>query len=44
MTDKEVSHPLIYPPLPGNTLTLSPPVILAHKALCVHPAHGGLHE
>lgn len=41
LSDKEMSHPLIYPAV---LLTLKPPVIPVHQALCVHPAHGGLYE
>lgn len=47
MADKEVSHLLIYPVLLLRSLAvLLPltPVILVNKALCVHPAHGGLYE
>lgn len=47
MADKEVSQPLIYPVLlllcMAILLPLAP-VILVHKALCVHSAHGGLYK
>lgn len=47
MADKEVSHPLIYSALLLLCLAILlvlTPIMLVHKALCVHPAHGGLYK
>lgn len=47
MADREVSHPLIYPALLRLCLAMLlplTPAILILKALCVHPALGGLYK